>query len=82
MLTAKQNEVLDFIRDFQRDSRGGTPTMKQFCSHFGWSSANTAKCHVDALVRKGSIVRSNKRYSSASLMLTDGSCCETCGKVL
>lgn len=56
--------------------------MKEFCGHFGWSSANTAKCHVDALVRKGSVIRSIRRVSSANLILTDGSLCETCGREL
>ncbi|MBI4832693.1 MAG: repressor LexA, partial [Candidatus Lindowbacteria bacterium] len=50
-LTARQKEILDFIRDFTRES-GYPPTMREIAGHFGFMP-RAATNHVNALVRKG-----------------------------
>jgi repressor LexA len=58
-LTAIQAAVLMFVKDFQRENQG-SPTRAEIAQHFGWSSANAAQEHLEALKRKGVItVRPN-----------------------
>ena len=59
-LTNRQQEVLDFIRDFTR-SHGYPPTMREISSEFGFSSTNAAASHVKALEKKGVIRRDQMR---------------------
>ena len=51
-LTARQRQVLDFIRRTQ-ESDGLTPTFREIAAHFRFSSANAALAHVRALLAKG-----------------------------
>jgi len=53
-LTDRQRAVLEFIKA-HISSRGYPPTIREICSHFGFSSPLSAKQHVDALERKGYI---------------------------
>jgi repressor LexA len=59
-LTDRQQEVLDFIRDFTRSS-GYPPTMREIAAHFEFSSTNAAASHVKALEKKGVIRRDQRR---------------------
>ncbi len=52
-LTARQREVLDYIR--ARISMGLPPTLHEIADHFGFRSPNAAQCHVRSLEQKGAI---------------------------
>jgi SOS-response transcriptional repressor LexA len=51
LLTDKQQQVLDFI-SYRIEYDRRPPTIREIKDHFGWSSDNAVKCHVDALVKK------------------------------
>jgi len=51
-LTAKQQDILDFIKDVQA-VEGNTPTLREIAAHFNYKSMNAARDHVQALIRKG-----------------------------
>ncbi len=49
-LTARQQQVLDYMRDFFAENDQLPPTAK-ISEHFGWKSANSAQLHIEQLVR-------------------------------
>ena len=49
-------DILNFIRDFQK-ARGITPTHREICDHFGFSSYGTVYKHLSLLEKKGLIRR-------------------------
>ncbi len=53
-LTARQAEILQFIRD-TLEASGYPPTRAEICTAFGFSSPNAAEEHLRALERKGAI---------------------------
>lgn len=53
-LTARQEEILDFIR-LQIEETGMPPTRAEIAAHLGFRSANAAEDHLKALARKGAI---------------------------
>ena len=55
-LTARQECVLAFLRDFMTAHRY-PPTIRQIGKHFGFRSPNGVMYHLSALERKGRIVR-------------------------
>ncbi|MGZ4807881.1 MAG: transcriptional repressor LexA [Thermoanaerobaculia bacterium] len=55
-LTERQRDILQFIRDFQKQ-RGVTPTHREICDHFGFSSYGTVYKHLSLLEKKGLIRR-------------------------
>jgi repressor LexA len=55
-LTERQRDILNFIRDFQRQ-RGVAPTHREICDHFGFSSYGTVYKHLSLLEKKGLIRR-------------------------
>ena len=56
--TARQLEVLDFMRAFLAEN-DEMPPMWVIAKHFGFRSENAAQCHVDALMRKGFLERNS-----------------------
>lgn len=56
-LTTTQRKVLAFIREHRRENQM-PPTRAQIASHFKWSSANSAQCHLKALEKHGAITLS------------------------
>ena len=68
-LTARQREIIDFIRARIMDS-GRPPTMREASAHFGWSSHGAIRCHLLALERKG-LLRWDRR-EARGLRLTVG----------
>lgn len=70
-LTTKQQEILDFIDEFQR-RQGMAPTVYEIGDHFGIRSA-TAFAHLRALQRKGYVNRSSKARSLSLVGGTRGS---------
>jgi len=55
-VTERQRDILNFIRDFQKD-RGIAPTHREICDHFGFSSYGTVYKHLSLLEKKGLIRR-------------------------
>ena len=53
-LTSRQQEILDFIRQFSGDE-GMPPTRADLCRHMGFKSPNAAESHLRALAKKGAI---------------------------
>lgn len=53
-LTARQSEILDFIRDTVKRT-GLPPTRAEISATFGFRSPNAAEEHLRALARKGAI---------------------------
>lgn len=55
-LTERQQEILDFIRE-SLDKRGLSPTHREICDRFGYSSYGTAHKHLKLLEQKGYLRR-------------------------
>lgn len=55
-LTARQQQVVDFISDFI-SSQGFGPATRDFCEHFGWKSPNAVAQHLKLIEKKGFIRR-------------------------
>ncbi len=53
-LTARQHEVLEFIRSYI-DNSGYPPTRADIANELGFKSANASEEHLKALARKGAI---------------------------
>jgi repressor LexA len=68
MLTARQQQILDFIRDHQ-EARGIAPSRAEIQAHFGFASPNAVADHLKALERKGVLQRG--AHTARSLVLTD-----------
>lgn len=51
-LTARQREVLDFIREYSR-REGVVPTVREIGKRFGMSSTGSVRGHLKALMQKG-----------------------------
>ena len=81
-LTAKQQRVLDVIRD-ERARTGQSPPVREIGRLIGCLSTCSVQRHIVALERKGYVQR--ERYKYRSLRLTEkageaASCCPTCGR--
>src|SRR6516165_7199537 len=63
MLTEKQQAILDFVDNYQKDN-GFPPSVREIGRHFGIFPA-TVQDHISALERKGFLQR--KRFQSRSL---------------
>jgi len=55
-MTARQREVLEFIKEFIGQS-GYPPSLREICARLGIKGAKNAAKHLDALERKGFIRR-------------------------
>jgi len=56
MLTARQQQILDFLRD-SMNRTGIMPSTREIQEHFGFASQTAAVNHLRALERKGAISR-------------------------
>jgi repressor LexA len=68
MFTERQQEILDFIRE-QQDLRGMTPTTAEIMGRFGFASPNAVTSHLQALERKGALLREPNK--ARGLVLAD-----------
>lgn len=68
MLTDRQQEILDFIRE-QQQMRGVTPSTVEIQEHFGFASPNAVTSHLLALQRKGVLQREPNK--ARGLVLSD-----------
>jgi repressor LexA len=67
-LTERQKEIYEFIRE-KIESRGYGPTVREIGEAFGIQSPNGVMCHLNALVKKGLILR--KGRSARAIQLVD-----------
>lgn len=68
MFTERQQAILDFIRE-QQDVRGMTPTTAEIMERFGFASPNAVTSHLQALERKGALLREPNK--ARGLVLAD-----------
>ena len=68
MLTERQQEILDFIRE-QQQIRGVTPSTVEIQEQFGFASPNAVTSHLHALERKGALQREPNK--ARGLVLAD-----------
>ena len=59
-LTKRQREVFEFIRTAMREE-ARPPTVREIADHFGFRSPKAATDHLDALERKGYIIRRDRK---------------------
>ncbi|HWG43541.1 MAG TPA: transcriptional repressor LexA [Gemmataceae bacterium] len=67
-LTPRQREIYDFIKD-KIESRGYGPTVREIGMAFHIQSPNGVMCHLNALVKKGLILREG--HSARAIQLVD-----------
>lgn len=67
-LTKKQREVLDFIKQFHAENKF-PPSIRQICSAINLSSPATVHVHINHLVEKGYIKRSNGGNRALELLV-------------
>src|SRR5262249_37712858 len=67
--TAKQLQILNFIRDFRR-ARAISPTLAEIAQHFGVSKITIYE-HIGALVKKGALREARSRARSIELTEDD-----------
>ena len=67
-LTERQREIYDFIRQ-KIESRGYGPTVREIGTAFDIMSPNGVMCHLNALVKKGLILREGR--SARAIQLVD-----------
>jgi repressor LexA len=68
-VTERQRDILNFIRDFQKE-RGIAPTHREICDHFGFSSYGTVYKHLSLLEKKGLIRRDWNQKRGVELIET------------
>ena len=68
LLTDRQREIYDFIRD-KIETRGYGPTVREIGTAFDIQSPNGVMCHLNALVKKGLILREGR--SARAIQLVD-----------
>ena len=66
-LTAKQQEILGFIRRQQQES-GGSPTLREIAAQFGFRSMTAAADHVRALRKKGHLAHEPRQARSHRIL--------------
>lgn len=65
-LTAKQEQVLAFIRE-KLTTQGHSPTVREIAAHMGVLSSCSAQRVTEALERKGFITRERYKYRSLAV---------------
>src|ERR1700682_3906582 len=66
-LTDRQREIYEFIKN-KIESRGYGPTVREIGEAFGIQSPNGVMCHLNALVKKGLIIRQGGRARAIQLV--------------
>jgi len=69
-LTERQRDILNFIRDFQKE-RGVAPTHREICDQFGFSSYGTVYKHLSLLEKKGLIRRDSNQKRGVEVVEQD-----------
>jgi repressor LexA len=56
MLTSRQEEIMEFVRSYQRE-HSIPPSTRSIQKHFGFNSRNAAHCHLKALAAKDALIQ-------------------------
>ena len=67
-LTAKQNKVLDFLKQ-SIAKKGFPPTVREICEGLGLNSPATVQVHLDNLEDKGYIKKGNSKNRAIELLV-------------
>jgi repressor LexA len=67
-LTKKQNQVLDYVKQFMA-KRGYPPTVREICNALNLRSPATVHVHLNTLVDKGYIKKSNSKNRAIELLV-------------
>lgn len=59
--TARQQEVLSWMLQYQLAHDGMPPSLREICEAFGWASTNTAVDHMRLMEKKGLVKHYTKR---------------------
>jgi repressor LexA len=70
-LTERQRDILNFIKEFQKERGGVAPTHREICDHFGFSSYGTVYKHLSLLQKKGLIRRDWNQKRGVELVEQD-----------
>lgn len=65
-LTARQQEILDYLQSVHRQS-GIMPSTREIQEHFGFASQTAAVSHLRALEKKGAIIKRDRKARSLQL---------------
>lgn len=65
-LTPRQQEIYDYLASHLREN-GYPPTLREICANFGMKSTRAASDHLNALERKGFIVKAKDRSRGIEL---------------
>jgi len=65
-LTARQQEILDFLQSVHRKS-GIMPSTREIQEHFGFASQTATVSHLRALEKKGAIIKRDRKARSLQL---------------
>ncbi|MDA0813491.1 MAG: hypothetical protein O3C21_14015 [Verrucomicrobia bacterium] len=66
MLTDKQQNVLDYLRDYQRDN-GVMPSTRDIQQHFGFASQTAAVSHLRKRESSSASLARQEQWSSRSI---------------
>ncbi len=66
-LTPRQRAVLEYIKKHVAD-RGFPPTVREVAAHFGFASPLSAQLHIDALVKKGFLRKSQSKQRTLEVL--------------
>lgn len=66
-LTGRQKEILEFIQEFRAD-KGLSPTHREICEKFGYSSYGTVYKHLKLLEQKGFLRRDQNQKRGIELV--------------
>jgi repressor LexA len=69
-LTARQNEVLAFVKERQRQS-GFAPTLQEIAAHFGFKSTNSVREHLRLIEKKGFLHKEPGRSRALTVVDTN-----------
>lgn len=69
--TKKQQELMQFIADFLRE-HDYAPSYREIMSALGYKSVSTVAVHVDGLISKGYLTKSDKSARSIRIASSGG----------
>ncbi len=68
-LTSKQHSFLKYLKDYVKDN-GVWPTYRELVDEFGYRSPNSVTQNLQALFKKGFLVRDDEGYQLSDMMTT------------
>ncbi|MEM8487136.1 MAG: S24 family peptidase [Bacteroidota bacterium] len=69
-LTSKQHSFLKYLKDYVKDN-GVWPTYRELVDEFGYRSPNSVTQNLQALFKKGFLVKEDEGYQLSDMMTTN-----------